>query len=144
MKRKRRHKETWMEIEGYEDYAVSSLGRVKSLDKETFYFTKKNKIATHHRKEKILTPVIRGVGYLSVALSNQFAIPKTKQLYVHRIVGTAFVPNPENKPEINHKNGIKTDNRASNLEWSTRSENVQHTFDVLGRKRTKFWNNKKA
>ena len=53
----------------------------------------------------------------------------------HRFVAEVWIPNPENKPQVNHKNGIQWDNRVENLEWATGSENVRHSLDVLGRKR---------
>lgn len=53
-----------------------------------------------------------------------------KRVSLHRLVGLTFIPNPENKPEINHKNGVKTDNRITNLEWCTKKENIQHSFDM--------------
>lgn len=113
-------KEIFKDIEGYDGlYQVSDLGRVKSLN------------YNHTGKEKILNNVKNGVGYLQVSLY----INGIRKIHkVHRLVCKAFLPNPDNKKEINHKNGIKTDNRLENLEWSTRSENTKHAYAELGRK----------
>lgn len=75
-------------------------------------------------------------GYLKVNLWNG---TKYKSYFVHRLVATAFIPNTEQKPQINHKNGVKSDNRVENLEWATQSENMRHCFDVLGHK-AGYWN----
>lgn len=77
------------------------------------------------RKEKFLKEYLNNSGYASVAIQiNNIR----KRILVHRAVAQTFIPNPENKPEVNHINGIKTDNRVENLEWNTREENRKHAY----------------
>ena len=116
--------EIWKDIKGYEGYyQVSNLSRVKSLGRIIF---KKNNVE-QIVNETILNPYKIKIGYLMVTLRKNG--PK-KHFKVHRLVAIAFIPNPLNKPTINHKNGIKDDNRLENLEWATYSENTQHAYDT--------------
>ena len=102
--------ETWKAIAGYEGlYQVSNLGRVKSL---------------WYGKEKILKPGKNTWGYLLVSLCKD---GHTKQTYVHRLVSEAFIPNPNNLETVNHKDEVKTNNVASNLEWMSREDNVAYS-----------------
>ena len=109
--------EVWRDVNGYEGYyQVSSEGRVKSLER-TFI----DKIGRErYVKECILKPGADRGGYLRVGLCDG---EKRKTFKVHRLVCEAFHENPDSKPQVNHINEIKTDNRASNLEWATAREN---------------------
>ena len=101
--------EQWRAVEGYPGYEVSNLGRV--------------------RKNGKLTPLHRaGKGYLRTTLQKD---GKQKQDYIHRIVAKNFIPNPENKPTVNHIDGNKDNNRVSNLEWATYRENNIHAIKNL-------------
>lgn len=115
-------KEIWKPIKEYEDsYAISNLGNVKSLERKVN--SRWGKFRTI--KEKILKPAITRDGYYYVDLKSH---QKSNKQRINRLVAQAFIPNPENKPQVNHINGIKTDNRVENLEWTTQSENQKHAF----------------
>lgn len=117
--------EEWRDIVGYENmYLVSNLSRVKSLQR----IIPHKKSGFQIVREKILKPGDSGNGYLYVHLSNGL---EKKNFKIYRLSAQAFIPNPENKPDINHKNGIKYDNRCLNLEWCTKKENSKHAY-VIG------------
>ena len=98
--------EIWCDIDGYEGlYQISNKGRVKSLYKGS---------------ERILKLWDNGRGYLRVYLTKENT---SKYIRVHRLVARAFIPNPENKPQVNHKDENKLNNCVENLEWSTAKEN---------------------
>jgi hypothetical protein len=115
--------EIWKDIVGYEGiYQVSNLGRVKSLQR----FVKLKQNLNRIVRERILVPIKRD-GYLVVNLSKN----NYHKLYIiHRLVASSFIPNLENKKEVNHINGVREDNRLENLEWCTRSENQLHAYQI--------------
>lgn len=119
--------ENWLPIAGYEGlYEVSDMGGVRSLKRAT-------------TSGKVLVQRSGTGGYLRVCLCKN---NHKKTFVVHRLVASAFIENPEHKPEVNHKNGIRTDNRASNLEWVTRSENERHAYKILGKSPHAYWKDK--
>jgi len=107
--------EIWHTVPGMEDYEVSNLGNVRSM---------KN-------KGKLLAKRLTPKGYLRVKLCIHSI---GHQFMIHRLVGMVFVPGYKENLQINHINGIKSDNRAENLEWCTGSQNLKHAYDYLGRK----------
>lgn len=115
--------EIWKDIPGYEGlYQCSNFGRIKSLSR---WLRCKN--GFRKSKEKIMNICKDKIGYCYLDLG------KRNKKLVHRLVAITFIDNTENKPCVNHKNGIKFDNMACNLEWVTYSENEKHSYSVLGK-----------
>jgi len=103
----------WVTVEGFDNYEVNDKGEVR-------------------RKAQLLKGGNIPSGHVTVALCKGKG--KGKSLYVHRLVALAFLPNPDNKPLVNHKNGNPKDNRVENLEWATYSENIKHGYTHNGRR----------
>lgn len=115
--------EIWKDIKGYEGiYQISNLGMVKSLYREI-----KTVNSQYFYKEKFLKTTPNNMGYHVVRLTLN---NKTKSYSIHRLLAIHFIENIDNKPQVNHINGIKVDNRLENLEWCTISENRQHAYDT--------------
>lgn len=114
-------KEVWKPIENFEElYEVSNHGRIRSL-----------------RRNIIMQTRNRSDGYVSCTLSN---CGKVKSKLIHRLVAETFIPNHENKPEVNHIDGNKQNNCARNLQWVTASENQRHSIKIGLRKGSRLHN----
>jgi len=112
--------EFWVDIQGWEGYySVSNKLRIKRNEGyrgKSFY------------PEKLITPRLTSYGYYEVVFTVN---NKRGKYFWHRVVAIAFIPNSENKPEVNHKNGNRADYSIDNLEWTTRSENQLHKTRIL-------------
>lgn len=115
-------KEIWKDIPGYEGlYKASNLGRIKSLPKR-----KNGRCAGFYiMRERILKPQQSGCGYLFVRLATMVN-GKINKEYVHRVIATAFITNPNNLPQINHKDENRTNNHVDNLEWCDAKYNMNY------------------
>lgn len=119
-------KEIWKDIENYEGiYQVSNIGRVKSLDR--YVNCSPNGKAKRFLKGIVLRQISDKDGYQIVNLKKH-----QEGLYsrVHRLVAQAFIPNTDNKPQVNHIDGVKYNNIVTNIEWATLSENRRHAYDT--------------
>ena len=116
--------EKWRVISGFPKYAISNYGNIKSL------YWQNNINGKLYPREKLLTPIKRKDGYMKVNLYNDKhkGRGQGQECLVHKLVAQAFIPNPKNLSEVNHKDGNKENNKVGNLEWCTRRENVLHSY----------------
>lgn len=122
-------KEIWKEIKEFDgNYSVSTKGRVRS----------NGLLKGKNSKVRILKTELSKKGYLRVGLTKD---GKQKKYLVHRLVAIAFLDNPNNLPEVNHRNEIKTDNRVENLEWMSRRDNMNYGDRTKKAVTTRFLNN---
>jgi len=108
--------EKWKRIPNYSRYEASTYGRIKTFNWKG------------SGQERIMTPAKDKSGYLRTTLIRDDGI--YHPIKVHRIIAQTFIPNPFNLPEVNHLKGIKDDNRVTEIEWSTRRNNIKHSFDT--------------
>ena len=114
--------EEWRDVVGYEGlYQVSNLGRVKSLSRRIVYKDGRE----YNYPSKVLKNQKISTGYIGVML---YGVDGNKQYFVHRLVAETFIPNPNNLSDVNHKDGCKTNNILSNLEWCSHSDNQKHAY----------------
>lgn len=137
--------EIWKPAVGLEQIChISNLGRVKRLNGHSVSNRISKKTGEPYKQtlipiqEKILLGTINKKGYVNIKLSfNIDNAPNSKRTslskIVHRMVAEAFIPNPNNYPQVNHINGISTDNNVDNLEWCTNEYNQMHRYEILGR-----------
>lgn len=124
-------KEIWKDVEGYEEfYQISNFGEVRSKDR----WRNNGSKSRYLLKSKTMTKSKTTTGYWKIGF---FKDGKRREFKIHRLVAFAFIPNPENKPNINHKDGNPLNNHISNLEWCTQSENLQHAYET-GLRKTNF------
>lgn len=115
-------KEIWKDVKGFEGcYQISNHCKIKSLSRRINSSFGKTRVIP----ERYINPSIDSNGYRILQL---IRYNKRRTIRLHRLLALHFIPNPENKPEVNHKDGIKLNNSLSNLEWATHKENAIHSY----------------
>lgn len=126
------NEEIWQPIGGLEGvYEISNLARVRSLDRIVTYINRWGTETRRKYKSHVLKPSLDKDGYFYVTLKKN---EKEAHKVIHRLVAEAFIPNPDNKPTVNHKNHIRTDNRIENLEWATYPEQIDEVWKAKSKK----------
>lgn len=120
--------EIWKPVPSYEEtHIASNIGRVRSLDRVIVKRTGIKKPVVGRFLSVSPMTTVPSLRYAQVCISDNC---KRTTFKIHRLVGLLFVPNPDNKPHINHKDGNKANNHYTNLEWCTHSENIKHAYDT--------------
>ena len=118
-------KEIWKDIKGFEGtYQVSNFGNIKSLRRTV---KRSSQTGDYLQKEVILKPATNAKGYYHVALRKD---GDSKTFRIHRLVAESFISNPTGHPQVNHKDGNKTNNHVNNLEWTDNSGNLKHAYKL--------------
>lgn len=119
--------EIWKDVKGYEGiYKISNRGNIKSIDRISKAI-RKNKIISQKFKGQALRPFISTTGYFTIKLTKN---NNYKSFKIHRLIAIHFIPNPDNKAEVNHIDGNKLNNDINNLEWATHLKNMRHAFST--------------
>jgi hypothetical protein len=116
--------EIWKDIEECEGYQVSNLGRIRSVDRVVHVGNRWGGVNARRYKGKLITTFAYPNGYMAFVYKKEGKV--FKNFLIHRLVAQAFIPNPDNLPQINHKNEQRDDNRVDNLEWCTCVYNIMY------------------